>query len=227
LPEETTSESLFVPGDLLRTFAVNNQEYGLSVTMTYMDKDYVMPVKLLCVGSTLQAQLAGPSGQVFFDQSITLNASASFDPDGQPFSFQFSCTRVDNGAPCSFDPDAAGVQSGGHQCGRRAHRVRQHRAVHRAHKARHRHHRPELRGFMQPAAGPHPSAVVVAVCGPPMAARNSGVLERDHHQLPGLRCHVPRKGPALGQCPQRQLLVGASGKPAHVRPADHHRLHVQ
>ncbi|GFH25391.1 uncharacterized protein HaLaN_23341, partial [Haematococcus lacustris] len=103
------TSSLAVPGDLLRTFAVNNLQYELTVTMTSGITSLAVP---LCIGSALQPVLTGPSGLVASNQLARFDASASLDPDGQPLSFQFSCTRMDNGAACSRDPAAAGTQDG-------------------------------------------------------------------------------------------------------------------
>ncbi|KAL6747573.1 hypothetical protein V8C86DRAFT_2906474 [Haematococcus lacustris] len=106
------TSSLAVPGDLLRTFAVNNLQYELTVTMTSGITSLAVPLSLTCIGSALQPVLTGPSGLVASNQLARFDASASLDPDGQPVSFQFSCTRMDNGAACSRDPAAAGTQDG-------------------------------------------------------------------------------------------------------------------
>ncbi|KAL6748774.1 hypothetical protein V8C86DRAFT_1107400 [Haematococcus lacustris] len=112
LPGATTASSLFVPNSLLRTFAVNKREYQLTVTMTFNSKTVSIPISLTCIGSQLQPALSGPSGLVSSSQVATFDASASKDPDGQPYAFHFSCIRVDNGAPCNTNPAAAGRQSG-------------------------------------------------------------------------------------------------------------------
>ncbi|GFH21012.1 receptor for egg jelly [Haematococcus lacustris] len=106
------TSSLAVPGDLLRTFAVNNLQYELTVTMTSGTTSLAVPLSLTCIGSALQPVLTGPSGLVASNQLARFDASASLDPDGQPVSFQFSCTRMDTGAACSRDPAAAGTQDG-------------------------------------------------------------------------------------------------------------------
>ncbi|GFH29633.1 REJ domain-containing protein, partial [Haematococcus lacustris] len=112
LPSATTASSLFVPNSLLRTFAVNKREYQLTVTMTFNSATVSIPISLTCIGSQLQPALSGPSGLVSSSQVATFDASASKDPDGQPYAFQFSCIRVDNGAPCTTNPALAGRQAG-------------------------------------------------------------------------------------------------------------------